>query len=83
MAAPILIRLTEAEKCASKTGPPEWKYVGHDSAGPDGSATSWNVTAHPRAPWVWRQVMEATAWNRTPRFWIRDRDTSYGRDFLP
>ena len=42
----------------------------------------WNVTAHPRAAWVWRQVMEATAWSRTPRFWIRDRDTSYGGDFV-
>ncbi len=42
----------------------------------------WHVTAHPTAPWVWRQVIEATAWNRTPRFWIRDRDTSYGGDFV-
>ena len=43
----------------------------------------WNVTAHPRAAWVWRQVIAATAWSRTPRFWIRDRDTSYGGDFVP
>ncbi len=42
----------------------------------------WNVTAHPRAAWVWRQVIAATAWSRTPRFWIRDRDTSYGGDFV-
>ena len=42
----------------------------------------WNVTAHPTAPWIWRQVIAATAWDRTPRFWIRDRDTSYGRDFI-
>ncbi len=42
----------------------------------------WNVTAHPRAPWVWRHVIAATAWNRTPRFWIRDRDTSYGGAFV-
>ncbi len=42
----------------------------------------WNVTAHPRAPWVWRQVIAATPWGRAPRFWIRDRDTSYGRDFI-
>ena len=27
----------------------------------------WNVTAHPRAAWVWRQVIAATAWSRTPR----------------
>ena len=42
----------------------------------------WNVTAHPRAAWVWRQVIAATAWSRTPRFWIRDRDTSYDGDFV-
>ena len=42
----------------------------------------WNVTDHPRAPWVWRQVIAATAWSRTPRFWIRDRDTCYGGDFV-
>ena len=34
------------------------------------------------APWVWRQVIAATAWSRTPRFWIRDRDTCYGGDFV-
>ncbi len=43
----------------------------------------WNVTAHPRAPWVWRQVIAATAWSRTPRFWIRDRDASYSGDCVP
>ena len=42
----------------------------------------WNVTAHPTAQWVWRQVIAATAWSRTPRFWIRDRDTSDGGDFV-
>ena len=42
----------------------------------------WNVTAHPRASWVWRQVIAATAWRRTPGFWIRDRDASYGGDFV-
>ena len=42
----------------------------------------WNVTAHPTAAWVWRQVTVATAWSRTQRFWIRDRDTSYGGDFV-
>ena len=42
----------------------------------------WNITAHPTAPWIWRQVIEATAWSRASRFWIRDRDTSYGGDFI-
>ena len=41
-----------------------------------------NVTAHPTAPWVWQQMIEATAWNRGPRYLIRDRDRAYGRDFI-
>ena len=43
----------------------------------------WNVTAHPTAPWVWRQIIAATPWNRYPRFLIRDRDRNYGGDFVP
>ena len=41
-----------------------------------------NITAHPNAPWVWQQLIEATAWNRRPRYLIRDRDRTYGRDFI-
>ena len=41
-----------------------------------------NVTAHPNADWVWRQLIEATAWNRRPRYLIRDRDSSYGAGFI-
>ena len=41
-----------------------------------------NVTAHPTAAWVWRQVIEATPWRTRPRFLIRDRDRSYGGDFI-
>ena len=41
-----------------------------------------NVTSHPNAEWVWRQVIEATPWGRTPRFLIRDRDRAYGRNFI-
>jgi putative transposase len=39
------------------------------------------VTAHPAAAWVWRQVVEATAWGRRPRFLLRDRDAVYGGAF--
>ena len=39
------------------------------------------VTAHPAAAWVWRQVVEATAWGRRPRFFLRDRDAVSGGDF--
>jgi transposase InsO family protein len=40
-----------------------------------------NVTAHPTAAWVWRQVVEATAWGKRPKHLIRDRDAVYGCDF--
>ena len=42
----------------------------------------WNVTEHPIAPWIWRQMIEATAWGQQPGFLIRDRDRSYGGDFI-
>ena len=41
-----------------------------------------NVTAHPTAEWVWRQLIGATPWGTGPRFLIRDRDRSYGGDFI-
>jgi transposase InsO family protein len=42
-----------------------------------------NVTTSPTAAWVWRQLIAATPWGRTPRYLIRDRDAVYGRDFAP
>src|SRR5437667_4864818 len=39
------------------------------------------VTARPTAAWIWRQVIEATAWGRQSKHLIRDRDNSYGIDF--
>ena len=42
----------------------------------------FNVTDHPKAEWVWRQLIEATPWGEGPRFLIRDRDRSYGGDFV-
>jgi len=41
-----------------------------------------NVTANPTAAWVWRQLIAATPWARTPRYLVRDRDAVYGRDFV-
>jgi transposase InsO family protein len=41
----------------------------------------FNVTVSPTAAWIWRQVIEATAWGRQPRHLIRDRDNVYGTDF--
>ncbi len=36
----------------------------------------------PTAPWVWRQLLEATPWGQQPRYLIRDRDRSYGGAFI-
>ena len=41
-----------------------------------------NVTRHPTAEWVWRQLIEATPWADQPRHLIRDRDRCYGADFI-
>ena len=37
-----------------------------------------NVTAHPTAEWVARQITEAFPWNEAPHYMIRDRDSIYG-----
>ena len=37
------------------------------------------VTSSPTAAWIWRQLIAATPWGRSPRFLVRDRDTVYGR----
>ena len=45
----------------------------------DRRALVWiNVTAHPTAEWVARQITEAFPWNEAPRCMIRDRDCIYG-----
>jgi transposase InsO family protein len=37
-----------------------------------------NVTAHPTAEWVARQIAEAFPWDEAPHYLIRDRDQIYG-----
>src|SRR6478736_3896624 len=37
-----------------------------------------NVTPHPTAEWIARQVTEAFPWAEAPRYMIRDRDRVYG-----
>lgn len=37
-----------------------------------------NVTSHPTAEWIARQITEAFPWNDAPRHLIRDRDRLYG-----
>src|SRR6266851_1948341 len=41
----------------------------------------FDVTAHPTAAWVWRQLTEATPWDCKPRYLIHDRDRVWGADF--
>jgi transposase InsO family protein len=37
-----------------------------------------NVTQHPTAEWIARQLTEAFPWDEAPRYLMRDRDRSYG-----
>ena len=37
-----------------------------------------NVTAHPTAEWIARQITEAFPWDQASRYLIRDRDAVYG-----
>jgi hypothetical protein len=40
-----------------------------------------DVTAHPTAEWIARQVNEAWGWDSAPQYLIRDRDGVYGEVF--
>ena len=49
----------------------------HHSSGPRNLV--WiNVTPHPTAEWIARQVTEAFPWVEAPRYLIRDQDRVYG-----
>src|ERR1700682_798100 len=41
----------------------------------------FDVTLHPTAGWLSRQVIEAFPWDTAPRYLLRDRDASYDRYF--
>jgi hypothetical protein len=41
----------------------------------------FDVTQHPTAGWLSRQMTEAFPWDTAPRFLLRDRDASYGAVF--
>lgn len=41
----------------------------------------FDVTQHPTAGWLSRQVTEAFPWDTSPRFLLRDRDSFYGSVF--
>ena len=53
-------------------------FIAHDRR----TVMHFNVTELPSAPWVWRQLIEATPWGQEPRYLIRDRDRAYGGDFV-
>ena len=53
-------------------------FIGHDRR----RIVHVNVTRHPTAEWVWRQLLEATPWGTQPQHLIRDRDRCYGSDFV-
>ena len=38
----------------------------------------FNVTPHPTAEWIARQITEAFPWSEAPRYLIRDQDRIYG-----
>ncbi len=42
----------------------------------------FNVTTAPSAAWAGQQVVEAFPWEAAPRFLLRDRDGTYGTDFV-
>jgi transposase InsO family protein len=52
-------------------------FISHER----GELVQFNVTASPTAAWIWRQVIEATAWGSQLRHMIHDRDNVYGHDF--
>ncbi|MGO9450817.1 MAG: integrase core domain-containing protein [Candidatus Binataceae bacterium] len=41
----------------------------------------FDVTHHPTAGWLSRQLTEAFPWDTSPRFLLRDRDSPYGTAF--
>jgi len=45
------------------------------------SIVRFDVSEHPTATWLSRQVTEAFPWDTAPRYLLRDRDVSYGANF--
>ena len=41
-----------------------------------------NVTGHPTAAWTAQQLRNAFSWDTAPRFLLRDRNGTYGEEFL-
>jgi transposase InsO family protein len=43
---------------------------------------SVNVTEHPTAEWVARQIIDAFPWDEPPQYMLRDRDAIYGNSVI-
>jgi putative transposase len=41
----------------------------------------FNVTGHPTAEWTAQQLLEAFPFDTAPRYFLRDRDRTYGQEF--
>jgi len=41
-----------------------------------------DVTRHPTAEWLARQITEAFPWDEAPKFLVRDNDRAYGQIFI-
>jgi transposase InsO family protein len=53
-------------------------FVAHDRR----ELVHFDVNANPTAAWIWRQLIQATPWARTPAYLIRDRDAVDGGDVV-
>jgi putative transposase len=42
----------------------------------------FNVTHSPTPFWIGQQIVEAFPWDTAPKYFLRDRDGKYGRDFV-
>ena len=42
----------------------------------------FNVTDSPTAKWISLQIVQAFPWDTAPRYLLRDRDCTYGKDFV-
>jgi transposase InsO family protein len=42
----------------------------------------FNVTDRPSAAWTGQQIREPFSWEASPRFLLRDRDGTYGEEFV-
>src|SRR5437764_12174215 len=65
--------ITANRRCGGRLAPRALR------SGPSWIIAFWiNVTTHPTADWIARQITDAFPWAEAPRYVIRDRDCIYG-----